>query len=82
MAMLRQETELVRAAGSGIIPEFSFSDLNDLGKRTIFRVQLRQCGVAIIRVVVTEKEALEWKKLLRRYIRSNPSIKSGSSLML
>lgn len=74
---LHKETETIRAAGSGIVPELAFSDLNNLEKRAKFKDQLHKRGVAVVKGVVSEKEALEWKESLKKYIQSNPSIRGG-----
>lgn len=74
---LQKETETIRAAGSGIVPDLAFSDLKNLEKRAKFKEQLHQRGVAVIKGVVSEKEALEWKESLKKYIQSNPSIRGG-----
>ena len=75
LADLRKETEVVKALGSSVIPEIAFNDMHNMGKRTEFRDQLHKRGVAIVRGVVSEQEALGWKELLRRYIQTNPSTK-------
>lgn len=72
---LQKETEIIRAASSAIVPELAFSDLNNLEKRANFKDQFHKRGVAVIKGVVTEKEALEWKELLKKNIQSNPSIR-------
>lgn len=77
LADLQKETETIRAAGSSIIPELAFSDLKNLEKRAKFKDQLHKRGVAVIKGVVSKKEALEWKKSLKKYIQSNPSIRGG-----
>lgn len=56
---LQKETETIRAAGSSIIPELAFSDLDNVEKRAKFKDQLHKLGVAVIKGVVSEKEALE-----------------------
>lgn len=75
LADLREETDTIKALGSAVIPELNFWDMHDMEKRTTFRDQLHKRGVAIIRGVVTEREALGWKELVQRYIQSNPSTK-------
>ena len=75
LSTLRQETETIRAIGSGVVPEISFADLVDVGKRATFKDQLHKRGVAVIRGVVAENQALEWKETLKTYVRKNPSIK-------
>lgn len=60
-----------------MVPEIHLWDLNDVEKRTKFRDALHQTGVAVIRGVVQEKEALGWKELVKRYISSNPTTKGS-----
>ena len=73
--ILKRETEEIEALGSAVIPEIEYCDIGDLVKRTRFRDGLRKRGVAVIRGVVSEKEALGWKELLKRYIRTNTGVK-------
>ena len=77
LADLRNENEIIKNSGSGVIPEIAFNALGDIAKRTSFRDALHKRGVAVIRGVVSEQEALDWKDLLQRYIRTNPSTKGG-----
>ena len=72
---LREETEVIKALGSRVVPELSFRDLDNVEKRTTFRDELRNRGVAVIRGVVAEQEALGWKELAKRYIQNNPTTK-------
>ncbi|KAI4166084.1 MAG: hypothetical protein LQ342_000515 [Letrouitia transgressa] len=76
---LQGETETIKASGSEIIPEIAFHDLNNVLARTKFGDKLRKRGVALIRGVVSEREALDWKELILRYIRSNSSTKGFPS---
>ena len=71
LANLREETEVIKALGSRVVPELSFRDLDNVEKRTTFRDALRNRGVAVIRGVVAEQEALGWKELSKRYIQNN-----------
>lgn len=75
LADLRNETAIIKALGSAVVPELNFWDMHNIEKRTNFRDQLRKRGVAVIRGVVTEREALGWKELIQRYIQTNPSTK-------
>ena len=81
---LQEETEVIRATGSSVIPEISFSDVNynNIPKMTEFRDKLRKRGVAIIRGVVTEQEALGCKELIKRYIQNNPNVKGRQTPLL
>ena len=84
LADLRRETEVIRSAGSSIVPEISFSDIkhHNTSTMTEFRDCLKKRGVAIIRGVVTEQEALGWKELVKRYIQMNPSVTGTPTLLL
>ncbi|KAL8692497.1 MAG: hypothetical protein Q9218_002500 [Villophora microphyllina] len=73
LAALQHKRGEVKTLGPKIVPEINFYDLGDVGKRTLFRDALHKTGVAVIRGVVSEKEALGWKELVQRYIRTNPS---------
>ena len=73
LSSLKEEVEVIKALGPAIVPVLDFKDLGNMEKRTIFRDQLHKRGVAVIRGVVSEKEALGWKELARRYIKTNPS---------
>ena len=75
LAHLREETEVIKALGSGVVPELDFVDLDHVEKRTTFRNELHNRGVAVIRGVVAEQEALDWKELVNRYIQNNPATK-------
>lgn len=75
LAELRDEIAVIQATGSSIIPEIAFKDLHNIEKRTTFRDQLHKRGIAIVRGVVSQREALGWKELVQRYIRANPSTK-------
>lgn len=81
LASLREETAAIEALGSTAIPELNFWDMHDMQKRTRFRDQLRERGVAVIRGVVTEREALGWKQLVQRYIQTNPSTKGRDCIL-
>ena len=72
---MKRETEEIEALGSEVIPEIEYRDIGDLEKRTRFRDELRKRGIAVIRGVVSEKEALGWKELLKRYIKTNPDVR-------
>jgi hypothetical protein len=73
LARLREEAEEIRARGSACLPEIDFSDIRNPSQE--FQDSLRQRGVAIVRQVVPEKEAREYKEEAERYIASNPATK-------
>jgi hypothetical protein len=70
---LREEIPLIVELGSKVIPEINFKDLDNAPET--FSKELRKRGVAVVRHVVSEQEALQWKEDLREYIRQNPQTK-------
>lgn len=70
---LREEIPIIVNLGSKIIPEIDFNDLDHASDT--FNQELRKRGVAVVRGVVPEQEALQWKEDLRDYIRQNPQTK-------
>ncbi|XPT02989.1 hypothetical protein M3J09_012092 [Ascochyta lentis] len=71
---LREEIPLIVELGSKVIPEIDFKDIDNASET--FNSELRKRGVAVIRDVVSEDEALQWKEDLREYIRKNPQTKA------
>lgn len=78
LSELKEETQAIKELGSAVIPELDFRDLDNVEKRTKFRDGLHKRGVAVIRGVVPKEEALGWKELVKRYIKTNPSTRGGS----
>lgn len=70
---LREEIPLIVELGSKVIPEIDFKNLDNAPEA--FSKELKKRGVAVVRGVVAEEEALEWKEHLREYIRQNPQTK-------
>ncbi|KAL1612171.1 hypothetical protein SLS60_000395 [Paraconiothyrium brasiliense] len=71
---LREEIPLIVEKGSKIIPEIDFKDIDHAPED--FSKELRKRGVAVVRGVVSEQEALGWKESLREYIKANPQTKA------
>ena len=70
---LRAECDYVKSMGSRVVPEI---DLKDTPKTSdSFGKELRKRGVGIIRNVVSEEQALQWKEDIRTYVRNNPQTK-------
>lgn len=74
LGRLRNEIPLIEEQGSDIIPEISFRTLDQASKS--FKDEHRKRGVAIIRDVVPDAEALHWKQDLQDYIAANPQTKA------
>lgn len=70
LSHLRSEVALVSKKGSAIVPTISYSDIKK-GASTIFEEQYKERGVCVIRDVVPEQEALDFKASLRAYITAN-----------
>ncbi|KAF1966340.1 DUF1479-domain-containing protein [Bimuria novae-zelandiae CBS 107.79] len=70
---LREEIPLIVEKGSKVIPEIDFKDIDNAPEE--FNEALRKRGVAVVRGVVSEEEALGWKESLREYIKANPQTK-------
>jgi hypothetical protein len=72
---LREEIPLIVEKGSKIIPEINFKDIDNAPEE--FSSELKKRGVAVVRGVVSEQEALSWKESLREYIKANPQTKGA-----
>ncbi|TID26690.1 hypothetical protein E6O75_ATG01183 [Venturia nashicola] len=70
LAHLRSEVAVVSEKRSAIIPTISYSDIRK-GANASFKKQYKERGVCVIRDVVPEQEALEYKESLRSYIAAN-----------
>lgn len=74
---LREEIPLIVELGSKVIPEIDFKDIDNAPET--FSSELRRRGVGVVRGVVSEQEALQWKEDLREYIRQNPHTKGKNT---
>lgn len=63
LASLREEIPLIAQKGPKIIPSIDFADLDNSSEE--FRAEHKKRGVAVIRNVVPEQQALAMKKDLR-----------------
>lgn len=71
---LREEIPAITALKSAVVPEISFQDLKD--GSADFSAEYRKRGVAVIRNVIPQAEALAMKEDLRAYISQNPQTKA------
>ena len=74
---LREEIPLIVELGSKVIPEIDFKEVDNAPET--FSNELRKRGVAVVRGVIPEQDALQWKEDLREYIRQNPQTKGKAS---
>ncbi|KAK4626527.1 hypothetical protein CLAFUW4_04603 [Fulvia fulva] len=74
LASLREEIPLIAQRGPDIVPQIDFKDIDNAGEE--FKAEHRKRGVAVIRNVVPEQEALNMKTELRAYLEANPHTKA------
>lgn len=61
LPQLRREIEEVKSTGPAIVPELDFKDIGHPDTQEVFARRLMKTGVAVIRDVVSDEEALGWK---------------------
>lgn len=66
---------MIRELGSRVVPEIRFEDIASGKGSEEFGRELRKRGVAVVRGVVSEEEALGWKEEVIEYVRANPQTK-------
>jgi hypothetical protein len=71
---LNNEIREIRQLGSSVVPQIDFGDIDTPSEQ--FNREYRKRGVAVIKGVVPEDEALQMKADVREYIRANPQTKS------
>ncbi|KAF2156557.1 DUF1479-domain-containing protein [Myriangium duriaei CBS 260.36] len=71
---LRTETETIAKLGSNIVPQINFTDLAN--PSASFNHEYRKRGVAVVRGVLPENDALDLKADIRRYVAANPHTKA------
>jgi len=76
LSTLRSEIKTIAQAGSTIVPEIDFEDIGNHSRVQAFEKGLKKRGVAVIRGVVSEEEALKWKEEVTDYVRRNPQTKA------
>lgn len=74
---LEVENDVIAELGSKVIPEIRFDHLEDDLATTKDAIKKR--GAAVIRGVIPEEEARQYKFDLEEYIRKNPQTKGESS---
>lgn len=71
---LQTETAKIESQGSDIVPQINFDQISHAPQA--FEDSYRQRGVAVVRGVIPEADALEMKESVKRYIAANPSTKA------
>lgn len=62
----------IKNLGQKAIPSVDFSAIKDGRLPDYARSELKAAGVIIVRGIVTEKQALDWKADVREYVGNNP----------
>lgn len=70
---LKGEVDAIHVHGSNIIPDIEFKDIHKAPDA--FRRELRKRGVAVVRGVVPETEARDYKEEIEAYVQANPGTK-------
>lgn len=71
---LREETKVIKDSGNAVIPQIEYTDLDKPSEE--FSRQHKDRGVALVRGVVSEDQAILWKKDIQDYVRRNPHTKA------
>lgn len=74
LASLREEIPIIAELGPKVVPEIGFKDVDNASPE--FRSEHKKRGVAVIRNVVPQTEALQFKEDLKDYIKANPQTKA------
>ncbi|KAF2215823.1 hypothetical protein CERZMDRAFT_34315 [Cercospora zeae-maydis SCOH1-5] len=74
LASLQEEIPLIAEQGPRAVPEIDFKDIDNASEH--FKSEHRKRGVAVIRNVLPEQEALDLKTGLKEYIAANPHTKA------
>ncbi|EME46695.1 hypothetical protein DOTSEDRAFT_149112 [Dothistroma septosporum NZE10] len=74
LASLREEIPIIAQKGPQIVPQIDFKDIENASEE--FRTEHKKRGVAVIRNVVPEQEALKLKTGLKTYLEANPHTKA------
>ncbi|GBE88545.1 DUF1479-domain-containing protein [Sparassis latifolia] len=72
LAELDTVTSEIAAQGSDYVPQVNFSELANLSSERI--EEIRRKGSLVIKDVVDDEEATQWRQWLREYVTKNPSI--------
>ncbi|MCJ1250967.1 hypothetical protein MMC30_008197 [Trapelia coarctata] len=71
---LREETKVIEESGNAVIPQINYKDIDKPSEG--FSRQHKDRGVALVRGVVSEDQAIQWKKDIQDYVRRNPHTKA------
>jgi hypothetical protein len=74
----RMETKIIpqiHSIGTDLVPEVHFAEIvaNGGALPDSVKARLKKCGTLIVRNVIPQEQALEWKQKVVDYIKDNPS---------
>lgn len=72
---LKREIECIYSMGPRVVPTIDFKDVKKGSVGEDFKKSMKRHGVAVVRGVVPEEQALHWKEGAREYIKKNPQTK-------
>ncbi|KAG8988850.1 hypothetical protein FRB94_002186 [Tulasnella sp. JGI-2019a] len=71
---IKAGVEEIKSRGSDVVPEASFTEVTSKGSDGAWIEEVKRRGVVVVRDVVDDEEALEWKEKLKRYVEANPQV--------
>ncbi|KAI9893853.1 MAG: hypothetical protein M1814_005406 [Vezdaea aestivalis] len=74
---LKAEIDVIAARGPAVVPTIDFKDVTTGRVPAEFGHELRKRGVCVVRGVVGEEQALNWKEGIRTYLKDNPGTKEA-----
>ncbi|KAI0471404.1 DUF1479 domain protein [Xylaria cf. heliscus] len=74
LTQLKKENSILAREGSKVIPSLEFANLEE--DFTRLRSEIEKRGVAVVRGVIPEKEARQYKNDIEEYVKQNPSTKA------
>jgi hypothetical protein len=70
LLQLKDEVQKIASKGPAIIPQIDYSDIGTNSED--FAAEVRKRGAAVVRGVIPESEAREYKTKVENYIKANP----------
>lgn len=76
---LRREIDCIHSMGPRVVPTIDFKDVKKGSVGEDFNKAMKRHGVAVVKGVVPEEQALQWKEDAREYIKKNPHTKGKAT---
>ncbi|GAA5913505.1 hypothetical protein JCM6882_002381 [Rhodosporidiobolus microsporus] len=71
LARLEERTEEIKAKGNAVIPQISYSDIRSSSLSASVKAEIKRVGTVVVHGGVPQEEALQWKKDLVAYAKSD-----------